>query len=77
MESDRGEGERKRERQIERGWRGPELSLSEAGGECEKMIPRSHAASVHSVPGCSLSLSAGRAAAFTSNVSVISFFFLC
>ena len=52
-----------------RGWRGPESSLSEAGGECVRMVPRFHPATVDCVPG-----SAGRAAASTSHVSELLFF---
>lgn len=52
---------------------GPELSLSlpEAGGECGRMVPRLHAASVDHMPGCSLSLAAGRAASPRASVIFI------
>lgn len=64
-ESDRRRVERLRAQEANREQRrGPEPSLCEAGGECVRMVPRFHPASVDCVPGCSLSLSAGRAAAF-------------
>ena len=82
-ESDR-RGGRERERlraqeadggRAERAWA---VSLCEAGGECARMLPRFHAASVDRVPGCSLSLCAGRAAASTCHAFAILFdVFIC
>lgn len=40
-------------------------SLSAARGECVRMVPHLHPTSVDCVPGCSVTLCAGRPAAYT------------